>query len=324
MSDFVDMLTEMLPMHSSLQNKDNQLRKVLDYTVGEYMDNLEQPFDMLFLDTATGGWLDSFGRDYGIFRKPDESDDDYRTRIVYEKKDNLTANFLTDIYNVGLFSYRSDFNVKSNTLVSDNPYVTKDFIGICDEDTIQILDSKYVIDTGVTWVNIDGEIEYILDINGVNLLSEYSKIYRLTDLTKFCKDNVAIEKVKLDLPNAINCYWLFNGCSALSIVELNVSNCTDTKGMFSYCSSLSEIELDLPNVVDGRGMFAYCTGLKNVKLNLPNIVQYSDIFGGTGNIETIDVTIPTNIVDGFKAMVFGATPHLTHLTSFKINGEEQL
>jgi hypothetical protein len=40
------------------------------------------------------------------------------------------------------------------------------------------------------------------------------------------------------------------------------------------------------------------------------------------NIETIDVTIPTNKVNGFKSYVTGL--NLQHLTSFIINGEEQL
>lgn len=274
MSDFVDMLTEMLPMHSSLQDKNNPLRKVLDYTVGEYMDNLEQPFDMLFLDTATGGWLDSFGRDYGIFRKPDESDDDYRTRIVYEKRDNLTANFLTDIYNAGLFSFREDFNVTENTLVSDNPYLSSKYIGVADEEVINILDSKYVINNGITWVNSEGSLDYLLNIYGGDILSEYSNVYSLDNLVSFFNGNSNIEKVKLRLPVAI------------------------------YCSN----------------MFKDCSSLVNVTLNLVRLSSYDNMFYGASNIETIDVTIPTDKVIGFKSYVLGL--NLENLTSFIINGEE--
>ena len=326
MSDSMDMIVELLPLSSKLQRGDNPLRVVLDRTVGEWLDSFSQPFEQLFLTSATGGWLDAHGKDYGVPRRLDEDDDSYRQRIIYEKLDHLTPSLLSDVYGVKLFTYRGDFNVSDNTLVSDNPHIVQNesFLGTVDEDTISILDKKFVLDSIVTWINSDGEIEYILDTRGKNILSNYSRIYTLNDVSNYCSNNATIQQVKLELPNAINCYWLFKGCSALSIVELNVSNCTNTIGMFAYCSSLSEIELDLPNVVDGRGMFAYCTGLKNVKLNLPNLVQYSDMFGGTGNIETIDVTIPTSIKDGFKAMVSGATPRLTHLTSFKINGEEQL
>ena len=326
MSVSMDMIVEMLPLSSKLQQSDNPLRIVLDRTVGEWLDNFSQPFEQLFLMSATGSWLDAHGKDYGVPRRLDEDDEHYRQRIIYEKLDHLTPSLLGDVHNVKLFTYRGDFNVSDNTLVSDNPHIVMNdsFLGLSDEDTISILDKKFILDSVVTWINSDGELEYILDTRGKNILSNYSKIYTLNDVSNYCSNNVTIQQIKLELPNAINCYWLFKGCSDLSIVELNISNCTNTIGMFAYCSSLSEIELDLPSVTDAQGMFAYCTGLKNVKLNLPNIVQYSNMFGGAGNIETIDVTIPTSQVDGFKTMVGSTSPRLTHLTSFKINGEEQL
>ena len=77
MSEFMDMLVGMLPIHSEMQKKDNQLRKVLDRSIGEYMDTFEQPYDQLFLDTATGGWLDAHGRDYGVPRRLSEDDESY-------------------------------------------------------------------------------------------------------------------------------------------------------------------------------------------------------------------------------------------------------
>lgn len=153
MSDFVDMLVEMLPMHSELQKEDNPFRKVLDRTVGAYMDDFEIPYEQIFLTSATGGWLDAHGRDYGIPRKIDESDDNYRQRIIYEKLDHLTPQLLKDMYNVQLFTYRDDFDVTENTLVSDNPYINNGgFLGLVDSDTADILDKKFILDLGVTWI----------------------------------------------------------------------------------------------------------------------------------------------------------------------------
>ena len=326
MSVSMDLLLELFPINSALQHPDNELRKVLDRTVGEWLDNFSQPYEQLFLMSATGGWLDAHGKDYGVPRRIDEDDDSYRQRIVYEKLDHLTPALLSDVYGVQLFTYRGDFNVSNNTLVSDNPHIVmnESFLGTVDEDTIRILDKKFVLDSIVTWINDIGEIEYLLDTRGKNILSNYSRIYNLNDVSNYCSNNATIQQVKLDLPNAINCYLLFKGCSTLSIVELNILNCTNAYGMFSFCSALTGIDLNLPNVTDCRGMFGNCSSLKNVKLNLPNLVQYSGMFGGTGNIEIIDVTIPTSIKDGFKTMVLSATPRLTNLTSFKINGEEQL
>ena len=345
----MDMIVEMLPLSSKLQRADNPLRIVLDRTVGEWLDNFSQPFEQLFLTSATGGWLDAHGRDYGVPRRLDEDDESYRQRIVYEKLDHLTPSLLADVYGVRLFTYRGDFNVSDNTLVSDNPHIVmnESFLGLSDEDTISILDKKFILDSIVTWINDTGEIEYILDSRGKNILSGYSKIYNLTDLKYYFMSHNHIKEVKLMLPNvidcegvfarcsnlisinlnlpkAINCKNMFWRCSSLVNVNLNLLDATNCMSMFERCSNLVSIDLNLPNVTDCRGMFGNCSSLKNVKLNLPNLVQYSGMFDGTGNIEIIDVTIPTSIKDGFKTMVLSATPRLTHLTSFKINGEEQL
>ena len=153
MSDFVDMMVEMLPMHSNLQSKSNSVRKVLDNTVGVYMDNFELPYEQIFLTSATGGWLDAWGRDYGVSRRIDESDSDYRRRIVYEKLDNLTAKLLMEVYNVDLYAFVDDFDASENCLTSDNPYLNREgYLGSVDSDTQQILDKKFILDSGVTWI----------------------------------------------------------------------------------------------------------------------------------------------------------------------------
>ena len=153
MSDSLDMLWDLLPMASVLQRKDNQLRIVLDRTVGEWLDNFSQPYEQLFLTSATGGWLDAHGKDYGVPRRIDEDDESYRQRIIYEKLDHLTPALLNNVYNVQLFSYRSDFDVTDNTLVSDNPYIDNGgYLGLADSDTMDILDKKFILDSGVTWL----------------------------------------------------------------------------------------------------------------------------------------------------------------------------
>ena len=153
MSVSMDMIVEMLPLSSKLQRADNPLRIVLDRTVGEWLDNFSQPYEQLFLMSATGGWLDAHGRDYGVPRRLDEDDDSYRQRIVYEKLDHLTPSLLADVYNVRLFSYRNDFDVTDNTLVSDNPYIDNGgYLGLADQDTMDILDKKFILDSGVTWI----------------------------------------------------------------------------------------------------------------------------------------------------------------------------
>lgn len=152
MSTFVDMLVEMLPLHSAIQREGNPLRRVLDKSVGEWMDGFEQPYDELFLSTASGGWLDAHGRDYGVPRKLDEDDESYRERIVYEKLDHLTVGLLYTVYGLDLFVFVEDFDPLENTLTSDNPHISNKYMSIADEDLQSILNGKFVLEGEVTWI----------------------------------------------------------------------------------------------------------------------------------------------------------------------------
>ena len=225
LSDSFELIRELLPLGSALQEDGNPLRVVLDRTVGEWLDGFEQPFEQLFLTTATGGWLDAHGRQYGVPRKLDETDEDYRQRIVYEKLDELTPSLLVDVYGVRLFSLVDDFNVYGNSLVSDNPYLGSDgFMGVADDTVIGILDKKFILGTGVTWVSGFGELEYILNSLGVNVLSDYSRVYTLSDLTTYFRSNTGIVEVKLTLPTATRCngmFWYF----CFNISEFEFTEC---------------------------------------------------------------------------------------------------
>ena len=128
------------------------MRKVLDKSVGEWMDGFEQPYDELFLSTASGGWLDAHGRDYGVPRKIDETDEDYRERIVYEKLDHLTVGLLYTVYGLDLFVFVEDFDPLENTLTSDNPHISNSYMSIADEDLQSILNGKFVLEGEVTWI----------------------------------------------------------------------------------------------------------------------------------------------------------------------------
>ena len=148
----MDMLIEMLPLHSQLQKPDNPLRTVLDKSVGEYMDNISDIEDELFLTSATGGWLDAHGRDYGVSRRIDEDDESYRERIIFEKLEYLTAHNLQEIYGLSLYCYVSGFDATDNDLTSDNPYLCSKYMSIADTDLQGTLDKKFILDGGITWL----------------------------------------------------------------------------------------------------------------------------------------------------------------------------
>ena len=293
MSDSFELIRELLPLGSALQDDGNPLRIVLDRSVGEWLDGFEQPFEQLFLMSATGGWLDAHGRQYGVSRRIDESDESYRQRIVYEKLDELTPSLLVDVYGVRLFSLVDDFNVYGNSLVSDNPFLGMGgFIGVADDTVIGILDKKFILGTGVTWVSDFGELEYILNSMGLNVLSDYSRVYTLSDLYSYFKSNTGISNVKLTLPNATICRYMFEYCSALTSVDLVLPNATYCDNMFTGCSALTRVELSLPNATTCNGMVRNCSALTSVDLSLPNITNCYSMFMGCSALTSVDLVLP--------------------------------
>lgn len=302
MSDFFDNLVDLLPEHSALKKPDNQLRQVLDYSVGEWFDNRMDVNDFksnLFLQTATGKWLDLFGLDYGIPRMEDESDDDYRQRIIYEKLDNLTTDTLINEYGLKLYCFVSQFNAGENSLTSNNPYLSNKYIGIADKSLQGILNNKFILDTSLLFLTDGYVADYILNQVGVDLIYDYISIYGKTELNNVFRGNTEIKNVKLDLPDLVNEGSLFMGCSGLESMELY-----------------------LPNISNVERMFLSCNQLINVKLEMPVMNYFNNIFNGCVSLKTIDVVISDGRVSDFKSYVLGL--QLPSLESFIINGVEQL
>lgn len=347
-SDYGEGIINRLHPNSPLRQEGNPARTLIMNTIGAWLDNhdVTSLYDNSFLETASGRWLDLFGKDLGVVRQLDESDTDYRTRLIYESIGDLNIDYLLNVFDLSLYSFREDFNVVDNTLVSDNCFLnTGGYIGVASEDVISLLDRKLLLDGSVSWVTEYGSLDYVLDGNGINLLSAYRNIYTLTKPSSFFRKNTAIENVKLFLPNATSCVSMFeyctylkkinlkipqvtnvtsmfNGCTALTEVNIISDKINDCLSLFSGCSALTKANLDLPNGASFVNMFRNCSSLTNVKLNLPKLNYYTSMFYNCSNLETINVNIPTNKVSDFKSYVTGL--NLQHLTSFIINGEEQL
>lgn len=56
----------------------------LDGTIGEWLEHHEPLFYHYFVSTATGKYLDVIGKENGLLRYENESDDDFRDRILVE------------------------------------------------------------------------------------------------------------------------------------------------------------------------------------------------------------------------------------------------
>ena len=157
MSDMGDLIREQLPSNPILQDKDSDISRLLNYTVGEWLqrEDDEDFFKQFFIQEATGKYLDLHGKDYGVLRRLDESDDSYRERIILESMGHLTADYLVKLYGIELYYNITDFSVSDNTLTSDNPYLVGDdgFMGVAPSVAVkEILDKKFILNGGLRWL----------------------------------------------------------------------------------------------------------------------------------------------------------------------------
>ena len=125
MSDCIDTVTSLMPSSSSF--RDSDVQTILDETIGAYFDEMEEEIedviDAPFLSEATGDYLDLIhGRLYGVERKVDEDDDDYRTRLTFQAKDKLRVSDLIEL-GCGVYAFVDNYDVDTK-LTSRNTGLT--------------------------------------------------------------------------------------------------------------------------------------------------------------------------------------------------------
>ena len=141
----------------SLRDEDNPVREVLINTLGAILDefDIQGSLDAPYLQEATGVYLDLHGKDLNVPRRHGEADDDYRRRLYYEVLGYLSVAYLLNVYDLSLYSFVDDFNCTGLKLTSDNPYIKGDgFMAIADDDIKSILEKKFIIGGGLTWLQI--------------------------------------------------------------------------------------------------------------------------------------------------------------------------
>ena len=149
-----------LPLQSKCRNPNNPMNKIINNTVGELLDNYDvvEWMKQHFIQDATGKYLDVHGKDYNVKRKPNEDDESYRQRIIYEMLGHLTSDYIKDVYQVDLYVKPSS-NVtydETDIMISDNEYLVNvennGFIGVADTTTQNILNKKFVMGESITWL----------------------------------------------------------------------------------------------------------------------------------------------------------------------------
>lgn len=155
MSMYGEAIRSRLPHPSVLHDSEHPMSKIIDNTFGELFDNYDVQgwLNQFFLMEADDEYLDIHGRQYGVMRRLDESDDDYRERIIYTLLGHITVYYLDDMYNLDLYpQLQSEADYTSaTTLLSDNMYLQGDDIRgyyvDTDDSTKSILEKKFILDT---------------------------------------------------------------------------------------------------------------------------------------------------------------------------------
>ena len=329
----------------SLRDTSNPVRPIIINTIGEWLDNHppEELMEGVYLQSATGKYLDLFGKDLGVARRFNESDEHYRSRLVYESLGYLTVNYLNSVFDLNIYSYVPEFNVETNVLTSDNPYINLGgFMLNAGDDAKISLSKKFITGTNINWVNDDGSIDFILSVDEKDMLNDYIEIYGNSLAKYYFYQDTLMEVVHLTVPAMSNGYGLFRECSNLTSVYLKANRLSDARymfrectsltgvdlvipyarncyAMFQYCTSLETVDLELPRVTSISNMFRNCTGLTNVELTVPSLNEYNNCFYGCTGLESINITLPEDLADGFISYVTGLS--LPDLESFVVNGE---
>ena len=149
-------IIERLHEKCSLRNTDNPMRKVFVNTIGSLLDKFDiyGSMEAPFLQNAEGVYLDLQGNDMNVKRRLDESDEDYRKRIVYEVLGVLTVAYLLEVYDLVLYAFVEDFSLNGLTLTSDNPYLNEGngFMTVASDEIQALLESKFVLGEGLEWL----------------------------------------------------------------------------------------------------------------------------------------------------------------------------
>ena len=144
-------ITSLLPNNNGIH--DSPFKDLINNSIGYFLELIEEATtsmtDGCFLTTAEGRYLDYWGKDYNIPRLPDESDDDYRTRLMIIPLEVFTINTLYELYDLQLVTYNENYDPDS-MLVSDNHFLSDKYIVDCSDSVYGEISNKFLTDN-ILW-----------------------------------------------------------------------------------------------------------------------------------------------------------------------------
>ena len=145
-------ITDLFPVNNTIHN--TPFKDLINNSIGYFLELIENEVTSMnegcFINTAEGRYLDLWGKDLGIRRLNDESDDDYRTRLMISPLEQFTINTVYELYDLQLMTKPSSSSNLDLTLMSDNHFLNKQYYVDCADEVWNELDKKFLT-TGVLW-----------------------------------------------------------------------------------------------------------------------------------------------------------------------------
>lgn len=144
MSDVLDFITDIMPVNSGFDGSD--FAEVLENSVLKYLQEKYESnnvYESFFITLATGRALDRIGKNYGVFRLSDESDEDYRSRINFQADKTINLNNVQEL-GCEVVVYVEDYDL-TETLLSNNITEANKILIIAPNNSIKTIIEKNLL-----------------------------------------------------------------------------------------------------------------------------------------------------------------------------------
>lgn len=140
-------ITDLMPLQSNIHGTiyEEFLNNTMGYFLELLEDEIEEINNGLFVESANGKYLDLHGKDYGLERHYEETDEEYRARLLVEPLDKFNIQTLYEVYNLQLLTNDYEDYNKDTTLLSDNHYLASAYVVDCSDEVWEILNKKYIL-----------------------------------------------------------------------------------------------------------------------------------------------------------------------------------
>ena len=145
-----DEMLEQVHRFSELRSPSNEIHQLFVELIGRWIDEYDvvENIRKYSLKYATQEVLDLWGYQYGIYRKENENDDDFRQRIINKQLELFTVPYTLE-NGVTIFTCVSN---PHDRLTSHNPYLTNDYLCYARNDIEEYFDKTYICWRDIIWL----------------------------------------------------------------------------------------------------------------------------------------------------------------------------